>query len=59
MVIGHRSVDEALDKFGVTGSSGLFRIDIEDGEIELKFPGWVSVRCGEEGLHFSLVRDFR
>jgi hypothetical protein len=39
--------------------SGLFRIDVEDGEIELDFPGWVSVDCGVEDLHFSLVRDFR
>jgi hypothetical protein len=59
MVMGHESVDEALDKCGMMAHSGLFRIDVEDGEIELKFPGWVSVRCGEEDLHSSLVRDFR
>jgi hypothetical protein len=57
MVIGDQSLDDALDKFGVTTSSGLFRIDIEDCELEMKFPGWVSVEDAERNFGFSLVRD--
>jgi hypothetical protein len=59
MVIGDESVDDALDKFGVTTSSGLFRIEVEAGEIELKFPGWVSIDDGEGDFEFSLVMDLQ
>jgi hypothetical protein len=38
-LIDDRSLDDALDKFGVAASSGLFRIEVEDGEGELEFSG--------------------
>jgi hypothetical protein len=42
--IGDRLLDDILDEFGVTGSSSLFRIDVEDGEgVELEFQGWSQV----------------
>jgi hypothetical protein len=39
-VIGTRSLDDALDEFGVSVRSSLFRMDIEDGELGLEFAGW-------------------
>jgi hypothetical protein len=52
-VIGDRSLDDALPEFGMIMRSSLFQIDVEDGgvELELDFPGWVSVRDGEGYLH--------
>jgi hypothetical protein len=55
-IVGDRSLDEALEELGVTGSSSLFRIDVDGGEAELKFPGWVSIPGGEGDLHLTLVR---
>jgi hypothetical protein len=46
-VVGDRSLDNGLGGIGVTVSSGLFRIEIEDGEVELKFPGWSHVYGGD------------
>jgi hypothetical protein len=59
-VVGDRLLDDALDEFGVAGSSGLFRIEVEDGGgAKLKFPGWSCV-CGCEGdLELSLIRDIQ
>jgi hypothetical protein len=51
-VIGDQSLEDALDSLGVSHTSTLFRIEIEDGRTELKFPGWISV-SGDEG-HFQL-----
>jgi hypothetical protein len=60
-VIGDKSLDAALDGFGVSGSSGLFRIEIEDGAMDFIFTGWVYVHddCEEDetDLQLSLVRD--
>jgi hypothetical protein len=56
-IIGNRSLDDALDEFGVSASSSLFRIEVGDGGMRLKFPGWTYV-CGCEGdLERSLVRN--
>jgi hypothetical protein len=55
-VVGARLLDDALYEFGMSGSSSLFRIEIGDGGVRLKFPGWSYV-CGcEEDLDLSLVR---
>jgi hypothetical protein len=58
-VVGDRSLDEALDDFGVSANSSLFRIEVEDGGAEFEFPGWVSVPGGSEVLEVWLVRDFQ
>jgi hypothetical protein len=47
LVVGDRSLDDALCQFGVSISSGLFKIEIEDDGVELRFPGLVSVPDGE------------
>jgi hypothetical protein len=56
-VIGTRPLDDALYEFGVNANSGLFRIEVENGEIDMKFAGWISVRSDEDAFDFSLVRD--
>jgi hypothetical protein len=58
-VIDERVLDDVLYEFGMTTSSCLFRIDIEGGDIELKFPGWVSVHNDDEDFEFSLFRDLQ
>jgi hypothetical protein len=56
--IANRSLDEALDEFGVSATSSLFRIEIEDGGVELNLSGWISLWGGGEGdLHLTVVRD--
>jgi hypothetical protein len=59
IVIGDRFRDDALDEFGVRGSSSLFRIEVEDGGVELKFPGWSHVYGDEADSEWSLVRDIQ
>jgi hypothetical protein len=55
-ILGARSLDECLEEFGATAHSSLFRIDIEDGEVQFEFRGWRYIG-GEEGdLKLSLVR---
>jgi hypothetical protein len=41
--------------------SSQFQIDVEDGgvELELKFPGWMSVPAADGDLHLTLVRDIQ
>jgi hypothetical protein len=56
-VFDDRQLDDLLCEFGMRTSSGLFRIDIEDEDVDLKFPGWISIRHGEGIFDFSLVRD--
>jgi hypothetical protein len=56
-VICNRPLDNALYEFGVNANSGLFRIDVENGEIDLKFAGWISARSDEGAFDFSLVQD--
>jgi hypothetical protein len=61
-VCDDRLLHDALDGFGVSASSSLFRIEVEDGGVELKFPGWTYVYGrgnGEEDLELSLVRDIQ
>jgi hypothetical protein len=58
-VVGARSLDDALDEFGVSGNSSLFKIEIDDVEADLRFPGWVSLRDGDGDLHLTLVRDLQ
>jgi hypothetical protein len=57
-LLGDRRLDDALDEFGVSVNSSLFRIDVEDGRLGLEFPGRSSVGGGEGSLELSLVRDF-
>jgi hypothetical protein len=54
-VIGDRSLDDALQGFGVSVHSSLFCIDIEDGGATLDFPGWVSVPGDEGSFQLTLV----
>jgi hypothetical protein len=58
-VVGARSLDDALDEFGVSRNSSLFKIEIDDVEADLRFPGWVSLRDGDGGLHLTLVPDLQ
>jgi hypothetical protein len=55
-IVGDLSLDEVLNELGVSGRSGLFRIEVEDGGEELNFPGWVSWGDGEGEFHLTLVR---
>jgi hypothetical protein len=56
-IIGDRSPVAALDEFGVIVNSSLFRIEIEDEGVELKFPGWDNI--GEWNSQLSLARDLQ
>jgi hypothetical protein len=51
------TLDEALENLGFDEFSVVFRIKIEvdDGRIDLVFPGWSSV--GDDLSHFTLVHD--
>jgi hypothetical protein len=56
-IVGDRSLDDALYEFGVSESSSLLRIEVEDGGVELEFAGWSSVSGGDDGdFHLTLVR---
>jgi hypothetical protein len=56
-VIGDRSLDDALDEFGVNTDSSLFRIEVEDRRVELQFAGWKTLTSFDGDLHVTLVRD--
>jgi hypothetical protein len=58
-IIGDRSLDDALNGFGVNVSSTLLRIEVEVGGKELNLSGWVSLDCGEDDLQLTLVRDLK
>jgi hypothetical protein len=59
-VLAERSLDEALHELGVSVSSSLFSIEIDDAEVKLKFPGWSYVVGGGEGdVQLSLVREIQ
>jgi hypothetical protein len=46
-IAGDRSLDDVWDELAVSEYSGLFRIEVEDGERELQFPGSTSASGGE------------
>jgi hypothetical protein len=48
-----------VEDLGLNSDSGLFGIEVEDGGVELRFPGWVSMHGGDENFPFSLVRDLQ
>jgi hypothetical protein len=59
-VVNDRSLDDALERFGVSARSTLFRIEVESGA-ELQFSGWAG-NCQRDGggsLHLTLVRDIQ
>jgi hypothetical protein len=56
-ILGDRSPVAALDEFGVIVNSSLFRIEIEDEGVELKFPGWDNI--GEWNSQLSLAGDLQ
>jgi hypothetical protein len=44
----------------VSVGSTLFRIELDDGGVELEFHGWVSVDESDDAdLRLTLVRDFQ
>jgi hypothetical protein len=57
--IGRNCLEDALDEFGLSVGSTLFRINIEDGGMELKFPGWTCVCAGEGNSELSLIQDIQ
>jgi hypothetical protein len=58
-IIGDESLGDALDEFGMNVSSSLLRIDADNGRVELRFPGWVSVPDGEGNVQLVRVRDLQ
>jgi hypothetical protein len=50
------TLDEALEHLGVSEISRLFRVEAEDDDFDLSFPGWIS--AADEGSHLTLTRDF-
>jgi hypothetical protein len=60
-VLGDRSLDDGLEGFGVTVSSGLFKIEMEEGEVKLPFPGWsyIDGDDGEGDSELSLVPEIQ
>jgi hypothetical protein len=51
------TLDVALEYLGVTKIWDLFRIEVEDHDSDLSFPGWIPV--ADEGMHLTLGRDSR
>jgi hypothetical protein len=58
-VIGDRSLDDALGQCGVSADSSLFRIEVDDGGVELQIPGWVSAQDDDDDSLWMLVRDLQ
>jgi hypothetical protein len=58
-VISDHSLDDAWDRFGFRVTSSPFRVEVDHGGVELKFPGQVSVSGGDEDLHLTLIRDIQ
>jgi hypothetical protein len=56
-VLGDRSLEHALEELGVRTNSGLFSIEVGDGEMDLKLVKSISVHAVDENLQLSLVRD--
>jgi hypothetical protein len=59
-IIGDRSLDDAAKEIGISGSSALFRIEVEDGGAEFNLGGCVSVHGDGDhpDLQLTLMRDF-
>jgi hypothetical protein len=55
-IVRDRTLDEALEHFGFTEISSLFRIEVEDDVSDFSFPGWIPV--GDESSPLTLARDF-
>jgi hypothetical protein len=55
-IVSRRTLDEALEHLGFTEVSRLFRIEVEDDDLDLLFPGWI--RVAGDGSHLTLGRDF-
>jgi hypothetical protein len=49
-ILGGRPLDEGLDSIGFKEISSLLRIEVEDGGVDLEFPGWISVGDGGSTL---------
>jgi hypothetical protein len=66
-ILGDGSLDDALEEFGVSEGSGLFRLEVDDGGAELNLPGWISVYVDRDDpdeeeardLQLTLVRDIQ
>jgi hypothetical protein len=58
-VVGDRSLENALDEFGVSSGSGLLTIIIAEGGVDVKFAESVYVHNVDEDSELSLVRDLQ
>jgi hypothetical protein len=56
-VVGDRSLEDAIEEFGVFASSGLFSTEVEDGGASRKFGSYGSAAVGDANLESSPVRD--
>jgi hypothetical protein len=58
-IVGGGSLEDGLNRVGVSGSSGLFRIEGYEGGEELNHPGWVSRGDDEGYVQLTLFQDFQ
>jgi hypothetical protein len=54
-IIGDATLDEALEHVGFDDVSSLFEIEVDDGRVDLEFPGWTSI--GDTDSTVILVRS--
>jgi hypothetical protein len=55
-IVGDRTLDEAFGHLGFSEIRSLVRIEVEDDDSDLPFPGWVSV--ADASSHLTLTRKF-
>jgi hypothetical protein len=61
-MIGDRSLDDALEAFGVSVGSSLLRIEIDDCEMYLRFAGSVYAHGDDDNegvFKLTLMRDIQ
>jgi hypothetical protein len=54
-VVGDMTLDEWLEQLGLTVILSIFRIEVDEGEVNLECSGWTPVTG--EGSQFTLVRN--
>jgi hypothetical protein len=53
LIVRDRPVNEALEHLGFTDIWSQFRIDVDEGESNLSFPGWIPISDGRSDLTLS------